>query len=210
MQEQTPIPSNEKKIAGLAKKALLIAAGALVAFVAVLLLLNQLLPQKDQTPPAEIYFYPIEEGNIFENPQYLGKNRFIYYCDDPNGYGLTEQITDEDRDSFDIKVRFVEIYLDSLISGDWFTMRSLFTERYLQEKGLPQFTQQMLYNMYIYHYKTEKLDGGVQQVTYKVNYMIYRNNGTYRRDVGSDGAKPEYLVLLVYPDGTIKIDNILR
>ena len=210
MNKQAPIPAAPKRAAALAKKILLIAAGALVAFIAVLLLLNWLLPEKEQPPSPEIYFYPVEEGNIFENPQYLGKNRFIYYCDDPNGYGLTEQITDEDRDSFDIKVRFVEIYLNSLMSGDQFTMRSLFTERYLQEKGIPQFTQQMLYNMYIYHYKTENLDGGVTQVTYKVNYMIYRNNGTYRRDVGSDGAKPEYLVLLVYPDGTIKIDNILR
>lgn len=200
---------NGKKATKKAKKILLIVGGAFVALLLALLLFLWLLPEKEQ-PQYDIYFYPVVDENIFENQQYLDKNRFVYYCDDPQGYGLTEQITDEDRASFDFKVQFAEIYLNCLISGDREMLRQLCSQEYLKKNAIPQFTQQMLYEMYIYYHSTERLDNGMERVTYKLNYKIFRNNGTYRRDVGSDGAKPEYLVLLVSPDRTVRIENIMR
>lgn len=196
--------------AKLAIRLLIILGGGLLALVLMLTVVNLLLPEKEQPAAPEIHFYPVYEGNIFENPQYLGKDRLIRYCDDPSGYGLKSEITDADRETFDIKVRVVELYLKALMSGDNETLKELFSDRYMAEVGVPQIPQQMIYNMCIYYYRTDPLDHGVTQVTYKVDYMIYQNSGTYRRDVGSDGIKPEYLVLNVYEDGTIRIDNILR
>ena len=49
----------------------------------------------------------------------------------------------------------------------------------------------------------------MQRVTYRVDYMIRKNNGTFRRDVGSDAIRPQYVVLLVSPDGSdIAIENV--
>lgn len=135
----------------------------------------------------------------------------MMYCDNESGYGLKEQITSNsgEMEHFDIKVRFLEIYLKSVISADHETYRSLFADSYLQSHTLPDFTQQMLYNMCIYYCGTESAEDGFQRVTYRLDYMIRKNNGTFRRDVGSDAIRPEYVVLLVSPDQTeIVIEQI--
>ena len=82
---------------------------------------------------------------------------------------------------------------------------------YLKENQIPDFTQQMIYESHIYYYSTEAQKDGSKLVTYRLEYKIYQNNGTYRRDVGSDSPKPEYLVLWVSPDESdIKIERIVR
>ena len=91
---------------------LLILGGIVLVASFSLIFLNWLLREEESVPQKEIHFYPVVEGNIFENDEYLALNRFVYYCDDPSGYGWTTQITDEDRETFDVKVRFVEIYLN--------------------------------------------------------------------------------------------------
>lgn len=190
---------------------LLILGGIVLMSILALLLLNWLLPEKESPPQKDIYFYPVVEGNIFENPDYLALNRFVYYCDDPSGYGLTTQITDDDRETFDIKVRFAETYLNMLILGDSRGLELMCSQNYLKENSISDFTQQMVYESYIYYHSSEMQQDGSKLVTYRLNYKIYQNNGTYRRDVGSDSAKPEYLVLWVSPDESeIKIENILR
>ncbi len=188
---------------------ILITFGALLLLIAAATAVLMLLPEEKPPEPTEIYFYPVVEENIFEDAHYLSKDRSVHYCDDPRGQGITTQITDADRDQFDVKVRFTEIYLNCLMSGDCETLRQLCSEEFLRKNAIPDFTQQMLYDMYVYFYHSETLDGA-ELVTYKINYKILRNNGTYRRDVGSDGAKPEYLVLRVSTDGTIQIADILR
>ncbi len=193
------------------KLVLLILAGLALLSVLALILIDQLLPKEQEQPQKDIYFYPVSEGNIFENEEYLALNRFVYYCDDPTGYGLTTQITDEDRMTFDVKVRYAETYLNTLILGDSTALRAMCTETYLKENKIPDFTQQMIYEAHIYYHSTEAQDDGSKLVTYRLEYKIYQNNGTYRRDVGSDSPKPEYLVLWVSPDeGDIKIEKILR
>ena len=74
---------------------------------------------------------------------------------------------------------------------------------------LPRFTQQMLYQICIYYCGAETDGDGSQRVTYRVDYMIRKNNGSFRRDVGSDAIRPQYVVLLVSPDGqSIAIDDV--
>ena len=73
----------------------------LLALVLLLTVVNLLLPEKERPAAPEIHFYPVYEGNIFENPQYLGKDRLIRYCDDPSGYGLKSEITDADREELE-------------------------------------------------------------------------------------------------------------
>jgi hypothetical protein len=193
------------------KLVFLILAGLTLLSVLALVLIDRLLPKEQEQPEKDIYFHPVSEGNIFENGEYLALNRFVYYCEDPSGYGLTTQITDEDRMTFDVKVRFAETYLNTLMLGDSTALRAMCTENYLKENQIPNFTQQMIYESHIYYYSTEAQKDGSKLVTYRLEYKIYQNNGTYRRDVGSDSPKPEYLVLWVSPDESdIKIEKILR
>ena len=204
---------NEKKgkKIGVVKLALMILGGIVLLLLTTVVLLYLLLPEKKPEPQKEIRFYPVVEQNIFENQQYLAKDRSVYYCEDPAGYGRTTVITDADRETFDVKVRFVEIYLNCLISGDRETLKTLCTAEFLKAQPLPDFTQQMLYDMHIYYQDEEPQEDGSKKFMYRLEYKIFQNNGTYRRDVGSDGAKAEYLVLWVSQDGTdIKIDEIRR
>ena len=192
------------------KTILFIVGGILLVFLLALFLLNRFLP-KDEPGDPEIDFYPVTDENIFENSQYMSKNRTVYYCDSSAGYEHTSPITDENRGDYSAEVLFAETYLNTVILGDEEALRGMCSQEYLKENPISDFTQQMLYDICIYTHRTEHLDGGDRLVTYKLMYKFYRNNGTYRRDVGSDGARPEYLVLRVSADGSnICIDNILR
>ena len=182
---------NEKKgkKIGVVKLALMILGGIVLLLLTTVVLLYLLLPEKKPEPQKEIRFYPVVEQNIFENQQYLAKDRSVYYCEDPAGYGRTTVITDADRE----------------------TLKTLCTAEFLKAQPLPDFTQQMLYDMHIYYQDEEPQEDGSKKFMYRLEYKIFQNNGTYRRDVGSDGAKAEYLVLWVSQDGTdIKIDEIRR
>ena len=191
---------------------ILILCGVVVLGLAVLLALWLLLPEQKAPEQSEYYFYPVDWSvNIFETGEYSESDRVMLYCNDPLGYGLKEQITQDGSgmEHYDVNVRFLTAYLNSIISGDNETYRSLFTPQYLQTHTLPRFTQQMLYQICIYYCGAETDGDGSQRVTYRVDYMIRKNNGSFRRDVGSDAIRPQYVVLLVSPDGqSIAIDDV--
>ena len=191
---------------------LLILAGVVVLLVTSMLLLNYFLNKEEEKPDEYIYFYNDGEINAFENEAYLALNRSVLYCDDPSGwYGHTSEITSEERGSFDATVLFAEEYLIALNYGNEGALRAMCTADYLKENEIPDFTQQMIYEAKITYQSAEGREDGSKLITYRLDYKIYRNNGTYRRDVGSDTVKPEYLVLWVSADGNeIRIDNILR
>ena len=50
---------------------------------------------------------------------------------------------------------------------------------------------------------------GSKTVTYKLDYMIYRNDGTFRRDIGSDAIRSQYLVLDCAADGSITVRDLV-
>ena len=210
MNEEQILEESQKKQKKNTKKILCILGGIFLAFLSALLLLTLLLPKEEQEE-REIRFYPITDENIFENSQYVSKNRTVYYCDDSSGYEHTTPITEENRTEYDAEALFAEMYLNTVILGDEIALREMCSQSYLEKNSIPDFTQQMLYDLNIHSYRTEHLDDGSKLVTYKLMYKIMQNNGTYRKDVGSDGARPEYLVLHVSKDGTsIEIDDILR
>lgn len=187
----------------------LILGGAILLVVIAVIVLNQLLPKEEDTPKKEIYFYPVSDENIFENPQYLAKDLQIYYCENSDGTGRTAPISADE--AVGAEVLFAKLYLEYLINGDEQALRAICTEEYLKSNPISDFTQQMLYDMHIYYENTESQTDGSKRVTYRLEYKILRNNGTYRRDVGSDGAKPEWLVLNVAPNQMdIRIDGIVR
>lgn len=191
--------------------ALCAAVGAVVLGVALVVLLVLLLSQESQDPSAgasttEFTFYQPYSGDIRENELYLSLDRQLYWCD--TLYNSKEAL-DEGQIAADPCLVLIQAYLNSLIDGEPEVCRSLFTEAALHEAPIAAFAQQMLYRIEI-RQSSQETENGVTKVTYRLDYMIHRNNGTYRRDVGSDAVRPEYLMLIEVADGEYRIDGIRR
>ena len=195
------------------KRILMVGAAVLAVLIllfGVLWLVDWLAHRDTGVADGAYEFYPPYDGDIMENPAYLELNRMIDYCNDPQGYGLRQSITEENEDEFDASVLFLRDYLLTVIAGDAETYNTYFNNAFFEDnEPRSAFYQQMLYNMVIYFESTEKQDGGDTLMTYRLEYMIYRNNGSFRDDVGSDAILPRYVTLRITPDGTIKIERII-
>ena len=77
----------------------------------------------------------------------------------------------------------------------------------LQNAPKGHFNPQMVYGARITYDSRSNDEKGVW-VRYKLEYMIHRNDGTFRNDLDSDSSKKLFFELIGYPDGTVKIDNI--
>lgn len=193
--------------AGRLRWVLLAVAGVLALCVAVTVLLVVFLPEDAPMPEPvekEYTFYPVYEGNILESPEYLDLDRQIYFYD--RNFNAREAL-DESQISSDGELQLLVDYLNSLISGEPDTCRALFTESALAEHPVPDFAQQMIYCITLSVAGQEERDGMLCR-TYCVDYMIHRNNGTYRRDVGSDAIRSEYITVIAVADGEYRIDSI--
>ncbi len=201
MQSMQELKQNAKKM----RKKILITVGAiLLGMFAILLLIYYVFLPPEETPEPNYYFYPVTGENIFETGEYFDSDMIITYSSDPNGMGLITEVTEES----DSKVRFLSLVIKSVIMGDNPTYRSFFSDAYLAANTLPQFTQQMLYSICIYNEGTQVQQDGTVLYLYRLDYMIRKNNGTYRRDVGSDMIRPQYVLLSVNANNEIKIENI--
>ena len=196
------------------KKLLLIlgiALGALILLLTAVALITG-LGKKDNPgfEYGEEHFYPTYEGDIMQNKAYLDLDRSISYCADPAGYGETSSITDENRKDYSAEVLFLYDYLQTVIAGDANAYNKLFNEAYYknkENKPLESFSPQMIYQAKI-TYQTEAKEGTDRLVVYRLEYMIYRNDGTFRRDIASDSSRPQNIRLRVSADGSIAIENI--
>ncbi len=155
-------------------------------------------------------FYPSDyEADIFEDPEYLGLNRYITVVNGP----VSTTITDNDYAAYgDVVVFLAEKYISSIIAGDAETYNLCFSEEYYTEnQPMDRFTMQQLYNIsFIFQDEELKENGEAEYNTYayRVEYMIHRNNGTFRRDMDSDSIRPQYLIISDR-EGELKIDRIV-
>lgn len=195
--------------AGRLRRVLPAVAGVLVLCVAVTVLLVLLLPEDlPAAEPAEkeYVFDPVYDGDILQAPEYLELDRQIYFYDrDFNA----REVLDEGQISSDGALQLLSDYLNSLINGYPEACRALFTESALAEHPVPDFAQQMIYRITLSIVAQEERDGVLRR-TYCVDYMIHRNNGTYRRDVGSDAIRSEFITVIGTADGEYRIDGIRR
>ncbi len=196
------------------KKKILIAIGVVLGILAllwgVLELVTYLDARKKAEPPEYHYeFDTVYNGDIHEYRPYLNLDRQIYYCADPAGYGLTQAVTEENREDFSPEVLFLCDWLNTVVDGDADAYNGYFNQTYFQNVE-PQkpFAQQMLYNIHL-TYHSEQKEGNDRLVTFTVEYMIRHNNGTYRQDIESDASRPQRVTLRVAEDGTLAIERLL-
>lgn len=192
-----------------AKKKILIALGAIMGVLLLLLLLvflaEKLNDAMNEPEIPQYEFYPTYTGDIMKNQGYINLNREVIYAYDATGFGFSTSITEEEWESFDGEVRFLYDYLQIIISGNETAYNACLSQNYIKKYGsAPEFSAQMLYEMKISYYRTDN-DGGK---VYKVEYKIYRNDGTFRTDIGSGMSRPQYIKVVTDSIGAYKIENI--
>lgn len=180
----------------------------LVPLILVLVLENlQKDPSYEPVDYPEYNFDPVYDGNILEYDLYLGYNREVVYYDNLQGYGTPQILTEETAEPH---FKLLYDYIQSIITGDERLYNSFFNETYFKSHdNQDPFEQQMLYDITIYHYSTENLEDGDTLNTYQVDYMILKNNGTFRRDIGSNMIRSQYLVVREEHDGTVSIEDLV-
>jgi hypothetical protein len=154
-------------------------------------------------------FSPTYQGDIMEYKKYLDLDRSVKYCADPSGYGMTQAITEENQKDFDAGVLFLRDYIQTIVAGDAEAYNACFSEAYFEHND-PQksFTPQMVYGSVI-TYLSEQTDGDSKLVTYKLEYMIFENDGSFRRDILSNASREQRVTLRLTPSGQITIEKLI-
>lgn len=142
-------------------------------------------------------YEPDWESDIFENKEYLDKNRYITYVDG----SVSVTIVDDKYSDYGEPVALLAEYVDALIHGDAELANSFFADSYFEEnEPLDKITMQKLYNISIEFIAKKDAVlpelGTVTQYVYKLGYMIMENDGTFRNDVTSDALKPQFYTII--------------
>ena len=161
---------------------------------------------------ANYKFYPADfEANIFENSDYLkllddGK----VYIDFKEG-GLTLGIPMEDAYKYGEDLKFMMDVLNAIIYGNKDLYNGYFTNRYYETHSpKDRFTMQMLYNIKVERLSSSKVQdengGEYTKTIFALEYKIFENNGTFRKDIGA-GSKKQYITVM-NQGGQWRIDAI--
>ena len=158
---------------------------------------------KDTDTEQHIAFYPVDDPwNYPDNEEYLDMDRrlFVHNPFEGTTYSVEEsQLSGEDE-----FVAFFYDYFQAIIEGDVESFFAMYAVDYQGGLELPKtFTSQMVYDITLY----PQTEGG-SIASYRVDYRIYRNNGTLRNDVGSDTIRP-LIFTLIEEDGELKIYSVV-
>ena len=140
----------------------------------------------------------------------LISGEYVRYCDaDTN---VTVGIDMEKREGLSREVLFMLEYVDDIIYGNTEGYNAKFSEEYYDShEPITRFTMQKLYGVLITQKQTETLTDkktGINYTKYSfvLEYKIYENNGTFRRDIGK-GSKKQYFTI-TDRSGNLLIDDI--
>ena len=130
------------------------------------------------------------------------------YCASPNGMGRITQINRENPDGYPETVIYLYDFLQIMMRGDVKAYNDCFNQAYYK-KHQPKttFSQQMIYQAEIRFLEDAEYQGD-RMWTYELRYKLFENDGSLRRDVGSDAIVPLYVTLRVTPDGEITIEDL--
>lgn len=144
-----------------------------------------------------VFFEPDYESDIFKDEEYLKYVPYIYYTRD----GVTRCITDENYTPYGSAVEFFGKYFDALKAGDTELFNSMHSERYFENnRRCEAIAPQKLYNINVEYVLEKDINdpdyGDVTLYLFKTSYMILKNDGTFRSDIGSDTSRTLYLELI--------------
>ncbi len=198
------------------KKRLLVAAiafGGVILILTLLIVILQACAKQDggENVLPEEYFHPTYEGDIFEYPAYLDKRPdVIMYCASPNGTGRTTSIDPAQASEYPKTVLYLYDFLQIMMQGDVAAYNACFGEVYYKTHQPKQnFSQQMIYEAEIRFYAQSEEANGDQIWSYQLRYKLFENDGSLRRDVGSDAIVPQLITLRLSQNGEIVIEELV-
>ena len=152
---------------------------------------------------AEKFTYPHYDEDITADAVYMELDRRIHLRRGPETVALESA---EDAALHSEAVAFLARYFEIVMAGDADAYNSLFTDTYYKST-LPfqRFSPQKIYDIVLQEAELDEDEG--DSYVYYVSYAIHDNDGTFRRDVGSDASRV-LVFTLVREDGTLKIDRI--
>ncbi len=166
----------------------------LLALLFVLSLVLEGIVKKNSQSELDYKFYtPVEEENYFEDPDYLNKDRTLHYTDSMG----QRWFVDEKSSCTDIGAVFFRLYFLALEQGDADSLNSMY------KKGLGEysdFTPQRVYAKELVYLSDGKIDDDTFYITYSLDYNIMKNDGSFRRDIGSDMSRTQYITLYYTED----------
>ncbi len=174
---------------------IIVCAVLVIMFIASFIL--EKVVEKNNTPELDYEFYiPLEdeETNIYMDREYMEKDRTLYYTDE---MGQTWLITEE-SDNNSIGVTFFSLYFYALEQGDEDMLNDLFSDKI---EKYDDFTMQRVYAKEVKYLYGEKIDEATYSIIYSLDYNIMKNDGSFRRDIGSDMSRTQYVTLYYNSEG---------
>lgn len=156
------------------------------------------------------FFTPDFNENIFEDEEYLAMitDGILEYDDNANSISMVDL---SNMSEYGEEVSLLVKMLYSVVNGNSAEYNSYFSQKYFEKKEPKEnFTMQKLHNGRITYVGTETVtaDGKTYNAhTYTVKYLIYENNGTFRKDIGDTDYRVQYITLSDR-EGKLLIDSI--
>lgn len=145
-------------------------------------------------PPSDLEDTKEEDFDIMEYDEYLRLDRNIYYED--KGTGVTVSIGDDDVARQGKGFEVVYGVLKAINRGDASEYDSYMGAAELK-KG--SFTQQQIYDIRVGKYSVDTVNaangGSYTEYVFEIRYKIHENNGSFRKDIGSDASRKHYYVI---------------
>ncbi len=164
--------------------------------------------KRTEVPQNSYDFYVADfDYDIFGDSDYMELSRELFYTDG----ATTVMVNEDDLDEYHPIVGFFARYTDTVIRGDHKAYNAFFAKEFIEangEKGT--FTMQQLYNLRLEYLGSREveLDGAVYPAyDVSLEYMIRRNNGSFRNDMGSDAARPQRF-LVIERNGKLEILSV--
>lgn len=153
------------------------------------------------------FYEPNYELNLNDYPEYLGKNRAIKYTDETR---QQIEITENSYKTQGDTAEFFYEYFKAIKEGDHEAYNALFEEEYFKKRDKQEeFTKQMVYDIDLRFMSKTEIDDDADAIQYTLKYSIYRNDGTFRDDIGSDMARKQFITVYYNLEtGEAKIHNI--
>ena len=203
------IAEQNKKMRKKLMVALAVTVGIVAILITTLLIVKACQEREEPFTLPDSYFYPTYKGDIFAYADYLDKRPdVIFYCEDPDGLGRTTSIDADREDEFTKETLFLRDFLLIMMHADVDAYNNCFNEMYYKKNDKKEtFSQQMIYEAEIRYASEEDGKNGEKITTYYLFYKLYENDGSLRRDVGSDAVVPMRVVLRTLPTGEISISE---
>lgn len=203
--------NEERSIQTKAKKRLIIIICAIIGVMAILWaasIIIDMMSKSEEEFVVDYNFYPADyEEDIFKDEKYLAliAEEFIRYTDSTTNE--TVGINKDNAFEQGSEVQFIVDTIYDAINGDSRAYNARFSSKYYENHSpKSDFTMQKIYDVTITFISEENEEDYTKSV-YCVEYKIYQNNGTFRKDIG-EGSKKQYFTLNTCRDGEILVDAV--